>query len=344
MTSIHPSPEISPRSSAPAGWPKPPAPSKLRDSCHACASSKVKCHKEKPTCSRCAKRGIACEYFATKRAGRKHESRSTSESSKTEKIPRAMPTLSWPTNLSASSEMDYLLSPSLLQPSAQQNAATPNSSDSFSNLFSPVDPFLSSVLTDLSTGFDEFTNSTVAFSLSETSDSDILNQFNFYSGDGSGSSKSRFDSEGNETLLGVLDTSAIFDEPISEHSLLSQPQSPPSSQDSSTDDPHSNGGVQASAESPCFCLIRGLGLMKQLSPIAPTASTSPNGDNNQAATSQLPTIKTVIAENEQVIEAVANMLQCQSWVGTPQQHEENELRRTTAKVQRSPLGHQILAI
>lgn len=40
---------------------------KLRDSCHACASSKVKCHKEKPTCSRCRKRGITCEYFAHRR-------------------------------------------------------------------------------------------------------------------------------------------------------------------------------------------------------------------------------------------------------------------------------------
>lgn len=43
---------------------------KLRDSCQACASSKVKCQKEKPKCSRCAKRGLECEYLATKRAGR----------------------------------------------------------------------------------------------------------------------------------------------------------------------------------------------------------------------------------------------------------------------------------
>jgi hypothetical protein len=44
---------------------------KLRDSCRACASSKVKCRKEKPACSRCTKRGIACEYLPTKRGGRK---------------------------------------------------------------------------------------------------------------------------------------------------------------------------------------------------------------------------------------------------------------------------------
>ncbi|KAJ5742863.1 hypothetical protein N7533_009965 [Penicillium manginii] len=44
---------------------------KLRDSCNRCAASKIKCSKEKPTCSRCSKQGRPCEYFATKRAGRK---------------------------------------------------------------------------------------------------------------------------------------------------------------------------------------------------------------------------------------------------------------------------------
>ncbi len=50
-------------------------PTKLRDSCNACAVSKLKCSKEKPECARCAKRGQRCEYFATRRAGRKHEPR-----------------------------------------------------------------------------------------------------------------------------------------------------------------------------------------------------------------------------------------------------------------------------
>ena len=57
---------------------QPPSPSlhqphaapKLRDSCDACASSKVKCHKEKPTCSRCSKRGVKCIYVSAKRGNR----------------------------------------------------------------------------------------------------------------------------------------------------------------------------------------------------------------------------------------------------------------------------------
>ncbi|KAG6215071.1 hypothetical protein E4U50_007924 [Claviceps purpurea] len=48
-------------------------PSKLRETCHACSLSKVRCSKEKPSCSRCAKRGVPCEYIVTKRPGRKRD-------------------------------------------------------------------------------------------------------------------------------------------------------------------------------------------------------------------------------------------------------------------------------
>ncbi|KAK4870175.1 hypothetical protein LT330_005229 [Penicillium expansum] len=46
---------------------------KLRDSCHACATSKIKCPKEKPACSKCESRGIKCQYFFAKRPGRRRE-------------------------------------------------------------------------------------------------------------------------------------------------------------------------------------------------------------------------------------------------------------------------------
>ncbi|EOA85724.1 hypothetical protein ACJQWK_07726 [Exserohilum turcicum] len=54
--------------------PSASTPLKLRDSCDACAASKVKCHKQKPTCSRCQRRGTACHYLATKRSGRRVDS------------------------------------------------------------------------------------------------------------------------------------------------------------------------------------------------------------------------------------------------------------------------------
>ncbi|KAJ5761817.1 Aflatoxin biosynthesis regulatory protein [Penicillium nucicola] len=49
---------------------------KLRDSCHACATSKIKCPKEKPSCSKCNARGIKCQYFFAKRPGRRRENSS----------------------------------------------------------------------------------------------------------------------------------------------------------------------------------------------------------------------------------------------------------------------------
>lgn len=50
--------------------------SKLRDSCQSCALSKIKCPKEKPICSRCESRQMECQYFLTKRPGRKPDSES----------------------------------------------------------------------------------------------------------------------------------------------------------------------------------------------------------------------------------------------------------------------------
>lgn len=49
----------------------PPTGVKLRDSCHLCATSKVKCSKDKPVCARCAERGTTCQYLVTQRTGRK---------------------------------------------------------------------------------------------------------------------------------------------------------------------------------------------------------------------------------------------------------------------------------
>lgn len=47
-----------------------PAGQKLRDCCQSCARSKVRCTKEKPSCSRCETKGIPCRYLQSKRPGR----------------------------------------------------------------------------------------------------------------------------------------------------------------------------------------------------------------------------------------------------------------------------------
>ncbi|RYP90778.1 hypothetical protein DL770_003111 [Monosporascus sp. CRB-9-2] len=55
----------------------PPSGVKLRDSCQACAASKVKCSKDKPTCARCKERGTTCQYLVTQRTGRKFRRRNS---------------------------------------------------------------------------------------------------------------------------------------------------------------------------------------------------------------------------------------------------------------------------
>ncbi|KAI5923914.1 aflatoxin regulatory protein-domain-containing protein [Camillea tinctor] len=64
----------------PASFAHPPR-TKLKDSCDNCATAKLRCSKEKPTCSRCEKRGKKCQYFATKRAGRRRVSSLSERSS-----------------------------------------------------------------------------------------------------------------------------------------------------------------------------------------------------------------------------------------------------------------------
>lgn len=60
-----------------------PEPLKLRNSCQGCAASKLKCPQEKPRCSRCARRGVVCEYLAAKPGGRKPGRRLGSSSTQT---------------------------------------------------------------------------------------------------------------------------------------------------------------------------------------------------------------------------------------------------------------------
>ncbi|KAL4917412.1 aflatoxin regulatory protein-domain-containing protein [Aspergillus aurantiobrunneus] len=62
-----PQPHAPARPTAPGGT---QSARKLRESCISCSRSKVKCDKEKPTCGRCVRRGLPCEYMVSRRTGR----------------------------------------------------------------------------------------------------------------------------------------------------------------------------------------------------------------------------------------------------------------------------------
>ena len=122
---------------------------KLRNSCHICASSKLKCSQDKPTCSRCAKRGLECEYVAAKQGGRRPNKRSTNENRNHEVANLPDPAVNtnedvyfpsqanWFTSSSSNSSVDLLRSPGII--SRSPRPSNPGSSDTLIELFNPMD-------------------------------------------------------------------------------------------------------------------------------------------------------------------------------------------------------------
>ena len=311
MTTVQ-SPSKRPSPSAFPGFPsKAPTALKLRDSCHACASSKLKCYKEKPTCSRCAKRGIICQYVATKRGGRKHDPKPSvdigvASPTQTTAAPRATQTQdsqsssSWFGPAFAISDTDPLPSPAITQQPSPQSSASGTSGTLFPNFLLPSDQSLSSILTGLTTEFDEFVTSPMSFSIPDASEHDSI---------------------GNAQILptgintSTSSSSTLFDPfPINDHSaseLLgsSDFDCPSNNRASPVSDIRGHEDSHAS-DSSCFCFVRALSLMRELLPNHSTACKTANAQDLSKTTAQPPTIQDVIAKNEEIIEAVSTMLQC----------------------------------
>ena len=287
MAALH-SPEARKRTSRRSTVPAAP---KLRDSCNACAASKVKCNKEKPICARCAKRGMRCEYFVTKRAGRKHEPRP----SDTTTITKA--------GSSTSSDADILRTPDPIHVSPGQQ--TVGYTDISPSVLSPGDPASWWMLTTLSTEIDDFFASPVSFPAPETSDSDTTTQSLFFSRDGTCSTKSSFDS--SDVTAIIPDAFVVIDDAC-ETTDLSKQSSPP---DSQSPFPSDTFNFQDFCfDSPCCCLLQALSLLKQLLRKAATVCTCTKKQGYSHTSDRLPTIQSVIAENGQTIESINDILLC----------------------------------
>lgn len=325
----HPLPPQSPRHLTASSFSSPgrrsttaPAAPKLRDSCHACASSKLKCHKEKPRCSRCVKRGIACEYVATKRAGRKHGNRLSIHTSRGDGASPAAATainVTQPEPLLGGyfgakpiiSGTGPLSSPGIIHPPPRLSTSG-CSSTSFANFLSPVDGSPSSTMTDMTTDLDDFFASPVSFSMPDISDVNALDQTYFLSpgfdSSSSNNSKDLFDIF--PAFKDVNFEDAVSNDAGSDFFGLSSPRSPPNtrvppspiSDTQSYEDPHTT-------DIPCLCLIKALGLMKQLFVNPSTACTTASTPGFEKHPN-LPTIQAIIAQNEQVNDAVGRILQC----------------------------------
>lgn len=277
-----------------------PAVPKLRDSCHACASSKLKCSKEKPTCSRCTKRGITCEYVATKRGGRRQDRR-PSVSNGRNSPPRTtatnegthllLPQSSWFSSNFTNPSTDPQPSPGVIQPTP-----IPTTSSASSSLFPNFVPAMDQSLT---TTLDDFLTSPASFSLPDMSDTDFLDQAQFFSTDIDGSSI-------NPTNL--FDAFPVVEDAVSELRTLPNPRSPPKSRTSSPSEAHSQQEPYTTGEN-CFCLSQALGILRQFSqqPSMPCRK-SPTPALDRPVT--LTPIHDVIGKNEHTIETIGSMLQC----------------------------------
>lgn len=306
---------------------------KLRDSCQACAASKVKCHKEKPKCSRCAKRGLVCEYHATKRAGRTSYKKQAADAAKRLSVSTQ--------NVGAIN--DAILAAGLphvstdnwftLNAFATANEVNPSTSRSFGSLntTSEGSPTLfgdvgsikglsSSSLNELPK-FDEYLDFAASpTAMSSTSTEPRLPDSNLFSVnnmDGmdicSDSSRSSYN----------LNRFTGFDEPYAGlpgdcfsvlDPCLSGSRS--SSIAMAASSPQQACRSLASGDYPCSytnCLPRALDILKQLAP-PPTSPCRMSGGQlgapNHDGTRKPPTIQTVIAQNRQTIDAVRSMLEC----------------------------------
>lgn len=100
---------------------------KFKESCSQCAFVKVKCGKEKPTCSRCQARGLRCNYEVSHRAGRRPAAERVLSADRISTSTRPTPTASPPAAPSDKSE-DF---------AAQFAASLPNPIDQMCGLDLP---------------------------------------------------------------------------------------------------------------------------------------------------------------------------------------------------------------
>ena len=210
-----------------------------------------------------------------------------------------LPSLSnWFAPDSTAAGVDALPSPGMVLPSPRPTTLSA-SSTFFPTLLSSMGQSEASVLTDLPADLDDFSASPISFSVvPDMTETDFLRSRFFSVGEDNGSN----------SPADPFNPFPASEDTFSEIFNLINPHSPPTSHPSSNSDVQQPQGSHPNSSS-CFCLIRALGLMKQLFPgpsAACTTSASPELDRSIP----FPTIQAVIAKNERTLEAVSTMLQC----------------------------------
>ncbi|KAL2853659.1 aflatoxin regulatory protein-domain-containing protein [Aspergillus pseudodeflectus] len=282
----------------------PPTPTiKLRGSCHACALSKLKCSQDKPTCARCTKRGTACQYLASKRAGRKQGSR-TGSNNPTKSVNQPKPSDEGDDRknfVAASTQlMHYALQQDRSLDSYRghpHHQRTPSYPDSVPSLLSSAGP--TTPLTFSHSDFESFLSSPVSLSMLDVPEVD------YFAG-----------AEINFRDLNDFPDPAAFLTP--EDSLpmpednLSKSSPVPESQTLSTDMPSSPPSIDLYTPAnilQCSCFSRSLALLRELFPNH-TACCTTSSQKNEYSTNPPPTIQQVITQNEKTVTEIGQILDC----------------------------------
>lgn len=283
---------------------------KLRSTCNNCAASKIKCSREKPTCTRCAKRGLACEYFETKRAGRKQGSRSTTTSNSAN--------ANFPSVAQTQIQIQDNHNPPMTAFDSEM-LASPGVMDTLPTL---ADPMASTPATTANYDFDDFllTSHDVSFPMLELP--------NAYAGDLTDACHEANDDPshlGNFTGLGTtkeptarlltpndttpsMDTAAVPESRPSSSTPQAPLQEPPPDSRLSITDGFNSGPT-------CCFLASATGLLKQSpSPVSASYHASEGqGFEKHHGPGRLSTIQSIITHNEQTLHAIGDILDCESY-------------------------------
>ncbi|KAK4040409.1 aflatoxin regulatory protein-domain-containing protein [Parachaetomium inaequale] len=303
----------------PVGQPSTPSPRKLRDSCTDCASSKVRCSKEKPTCARCARRGMSCTYMVSRRTGRTSSTASKADAAQiwigTSRLRAAGPSRTLYNSIGPSSGTRGVLAdrnqpartdrpslhvgtsllPHTVIPTGQQTPTAGPGADSeadlWSSLLSPsillddlaeLSPPLTAIGTDVDDLFELALHSSMVLDYSDSSPVDA-------------------------SLNTTVATFKLFgDIPVSV-----------SDSDFTSTTPSSafGWGLLSSSGSipkvPSCCFAIGLEILSRLFPNAPSVCTvSTAGHQPDTSPPRARTTESVISENKQIIETLTGLLNC----------------------------------
>ncbi|PKX89629.1 C6 zinc finger domain protein [Aspergillus novofumigatus IBT 16806] len=321
---------------------------KVRDSCHSCATSKIKCPREKPSCSKCVSRGIECQYFFARRPGRRrdhgsgHPTSCTSNSSS----PSSLSSSSSPNPKSISDNYTHGALPrsgdkiEVVGPSPQQGYAAKGTAPSTSfpasngsldtpqsffmmepalttdNVLGQYSSDLSSVLADSNTfhslpDFDTGPND-MDFSMPDYFEHPAIN--------GDGDIGSLLIPETISFGLNAMDSNDPLSAPFAVSSWV--PSLTPSVPTSSTTDPNMMTmmmmmmGAPLTTDISCSCVSQALDLLKTLSSAQSSSPASSISSASRPALSSgmtaMGSAQAVLVENKHHIETVSNLLSCSS--------------------------------